>query len=48
MEILFESNTETEEEFEFNGQIIVNKGSVQIIKGNPFESALVIDEAAPV
>ena len=48
MEILFESNTEQEEEFEFNSQIIVNKGSVQIIKGNPFELALVTDEAAPL
>ena len=36
MEILFESNTEQEEEFEYEGQIIVNKGHVQIIKGNPF------------
>jgi hypothetical protein len=32
MEILFESNSETEEEFEFNGEIIVNKGTVQIVK----------------
>lgn len=32
MEILFESNTEHEEEFEYDGQIIVNKGTVQIVK----------------
>ena len=44
MEILFESNTETEEEFEFEGEIIVNKGSVQIIKGDPFNLGLVTDE----
>jgi len=32
MEILFESNTETEQEFEFNGELIINKGTVQIVK----------------
>jgi len=32
MEILFESNTEQEEEFEYEGQVIVNKGTVQIVK----------------
>jgi hypothetical protein len=32
MEILFESNSEQEEEFEYDGQIIINKGHVQIVK----------------
>jgi hypothetical protein len=32
MEILFESNSEQEEEFEYDGQVIVNKGHVQIIR----------------
>lgn len=32
MEILFESNSEQEEEFEFNGELIINKGTVQIVK----------------
>jgi hypothetical protein len=36
MEILFESNTEIESEFEFEGEVIVNKGLVQIFKGDPF------------
>jgi hypothetical protein len=45
MEILFESNTETEEEFEFNGEVIINKGSVQIITGNPFALGEASDEA---
>lgn len=44
MEILFESNTEQEEEFEYDGQVIVNKGTVQIVKSEE----LVTDEAAPV
>lgn len=44
MEILFESNTEQEEEFEYDGQVIVNKGTVQIVKSE--ES--VADEAAPL
>ena len=44
MEIIFESNTETEEEFEFNGEVIINKGLVQIIKGDPFNLGLVTDE----
>ena len=35
MDILFESNSETEEEFEYDGQLIINKGSVQIVKDNP-------------
>jgi hypothetical protein len=45
MEILFESNTETEEEFEFEGGTIINKGSVQIIKGDPFNLGLITYEA---
>jgi hypothetical protein len=45
MQILFESNSEQEEEFEYDGQIIINKGSVQIIKGDPFAQELVTDEA---
>lgn len=32
MTILFESNSEQEEEFEYDGEIIVNKGHVQIVK----------------
>lgn len=44
MEILFESNTEQEEEFEYDGQIIVNKGTVQIVK---LEEP-VTDETAPL
>lgn len=48
MEILFESNTETEEEFEFDGEVIVNKGLVQIIKGDPFNLGLVIDETKTI
>ena len=48
MQILFESNTEQEEEFEFNGEIIINKGLVQIIKGNPFSLELDSNEAAPI
>ena len=32
MEILFESYSEQEEEFEYEGEIIVNKGHVQIIR----------------
>lgn len=48
MEILFESNTETEEEFEFEGQVIVNKGSVQIIKGDPFNLEMKTDEATSI
>ena len=48
MDILFESNTETEEEFEFKGQVIVNKGSVQIIKGDPFNLGLVTDETPSI
>lgn len=35
MEILFESHSETEEEFEYNGEIIVNSGSVLIVKLDP-------------
>jgi hypothetical protein len=45
MEILFESNTETEEEFEFNGEVIINKGLVQIIKGDPFALGVASNEA---
>jgi hypothetical protein len=44
MEILFESNTEEEEEFEYDGQVIINKGTVQIVKSEE----LVANEAAPV
>lgn len=36
MEILFESNTETEEQFEYNGEIIINKGLVQIMEFDVF------------
>lgn len=36
MNILFESDTSDEQEFEFNGETIINKGKVQIIEGNPF------------
>lgn len=34
MEILFESNTEHPEEFEYEGQIILNQGNVVIIKAD--------------
>lgn len=44
MEILFESNTEEEQKFEYDGQIIINKGTVQIVK---LEEP-VTDEAAPL
>ena len=44
MEILFESNTEEEQEFEYDGQIIINKGTVQIVKSEE----RVTNEAAPV
>lgn len=44
MEILFESNTEEEQEFEYDGQVIINKGTVQIVKSEE----PVTDEAAPV
>lgn len=44
MEILFESNSEEEQEFEYNGEIIINKGTVQIVK---LEDE-VIDEADPI
>jgi hypothetical protein len=45
MEILFESNSEQEEEFEYNGEIIVNKGHVQITTGDPFNVEIETDEA---
>ncbi len=32
MEILFESNSEQEETFEYEGEIFSNKGHVQIVK----------------
>lgn len=37
MEILFESNTENEEEFDYDGETIINKGSVKIVKENANE-----------
>ena len=45
MEILFESNSEQEEEFEHNGEVIVNKGHVQITTGDPFNVGMKTDEA---
>jgi hypothetical protein len=35
MKILFESDTEQEQEFEYDGQIIINKGTVQIVEYTP-------------
>ena len=42
MEILFQSDSDIEEEFEFDGQVMVNKGTVQIVKidENNFETEL--------
>lgn len=40
MEIIFESNTDTPEEFELpNGETVINYGHVMIIQGDPFEQA---------
>jgi hypothetical protein len=48
MEILFESNSEQEEEFEYDGEIIVNKGLVQITTGDPFNQPMETNEADPL
>jgi hypothetical protein len=45
MEILFESNTEQEKEFDYDGEVIVNKGHVQITAGDPFNQLMEKDEA---
>lgn len=35
MEIIFKSQTEDEQEFDFNGEKIINSGDVTIIKFDP-------------